>query len=78
MASLTYIAAVAIITAANSANGGEINPAVPLQAVASCLVAVVDGLRIRHWTAPEIKASKTLKEALPTILNALRRQNPHA
>ena len=62
MASLTYIAAAAIIAAANSATGGEINPAVALQAVASGLIAIVDGLRIRQWTMPEIRVSKTLKE----------------
>ena len=65
MARLTYIAAVAILAAANSATGGEINPEAHLEAVASCFTAVVDGLLIQQWTAPEGRAVKTLKAALP-------------
>ena len=78
MASLTYIAAAAIIAAVNSATGGEVNPPVTVQAVASCLVAIVDGLLTRQSTASEFRAPKVLKDALPTVLNALRRQDPHA
>ena len=78
MASLTYIAAAAILMAANSATGGGINPEVPLQAVASCLIAVMDGLRIQQRIVPETRVCKTLKETLPTVLHSLRRQDPHA
>ena len=78
MASLTYIAAAAILMAANSATGGVIDPAPPLQAVASCLAAIVNGLLIRHSTVSVFRGSKTLKETLPTTLNAIRRQDPHA
>ena len=78
MASRTYIATTAIMAVANSAASGGINPEAPLQAVASCLIAIVDGLLVQQWTAPEIRVSKTLKETLPTVLNALGRQDPHA
>jgi len=57
---------------------GEIDPNAPLEPVASCLIAVVDGLLIQQWTVPGVQASKTLKEALPTILDSLRRQESHA
>ena len=57
---------------------GEIDPDAPLEAVASCLIAIVDGLLIQQWTVPGVRTSKTLKEALPTVLHSLRRQDAHA
>ena len=57
---------------------GEIDPEAPLEAVASCLIAIVDGLLIQQWTVPDIRASKTLKEVLPTVLHSFRRQDPDA
>ena len=52
---------------------GEIDPDAPLEAIASCLIAIVDGLLIQQWTAPEIQSARTLKTALPIILNSIRR-----
>lgn len=52
---------------------GEIDPDAPLEAIASCLIAIVDGLLIQQWTAPEIRSAPTLKAALPIILNSIRR-----
>lgn len=78
MASLTYIATAAIISAANSATGGGIIPEALVTTVASCLVAIVDGLLVQQWTVPEIKVSRILKETLPTALKTFRRQGPHA
>lgn len=57
---------------------GEVNPEAPLEAVTSCLIAMVDGLLIQQWTVPEIRVSETLKKALPTVLHSLRRQDSHA
>lgn len=57
---------------------GEVDPKAPLEAVASCLIAIVDGLLIQQWTVPELRAANILKEALPTVLHSLRRQDPHA
>ena len=57
---------------------GEIDPDAPLGEAASCLIAIVDGLLIQQWTVPGVTASKTLREALPTFLDSLRRQDPNA
>lgn len=57
---------------------GDVDPQAPLEAVASCLIAIVDGLLIQQWTVPEISASETLKEALPTVLHSLTRQDTNA
>ena len=57
---------------------GEVDPEAPLEAVASCLIAIVDGLFIQQWTVPETRVSATLKEALPIVLRSLRRQDTHA
>ena len=57
---------------------GEVDPKAPLEAIASCLIAIVDGLLIQQWTVPAIRASETLKEALPTLLHSLRSQEQHA
>lgn len=60
MARLTYIAGAAIM-AANSAAGASINPEAPLEAIAFCLIAIVDGLLNRH----------------PSVLHTLGGHNPH-
>lgn len=78
MAKLTYIAAAAIIAAADSATGGGINPEAPLATIASCLIAIVDRLLAQQWAVPEIRASKAVNETLPTVLHFLRRQDPDA
>lgn len=57
---------------------GEVDPEAPLTAVTSCLIAILDGLLIQQWTVPETRVSETLQQALPTILNSLRRQDSHA
>ena len=53
---------------------GEIDANVPSMALASCLIAMIDGLLIQQWTAEEIKASVVLHEALPVLLGSLRRK----
>ena len=78
MARLKYVAAAAIVAAANAVSGGDIDSEAALKAVASSLIAVVDRLFIQRWAAPKIRNSKPLKETLPTALSALRRQEPHA
>jgi AcrR family transcriptional regulator len=51
---------------------GEIAPAVPVEAIASCLIAMIDGLLIQQWTAPEVRASAILNRALPVLLRSLQ------
>ncbi len=51
---------------------GEVDPAVPVRPVASCIVALVDGLHIQQWTLTGFSASATLKDALAPILQSLR------
>ena len=78
MARLKYVAAAAIVAAANAVSGGDIDSEAALKAAASSLIAIVDRLVIQRWAAPQNGSSKTLKETLPSILSALRRHEPHA
>jgi AcrR family transcriptional regulator len=52
---------------------GEIEPNLPHAALASCLIAMIDGLLIQQWTVPGLKASDMLRQALPAWLGALKR-----
>ncbi len=51
---------------------GEVRADAPVEALASCIVALVDGLLIQQWTVPGFSASTTLRTALPMLLLALR------
>ncbi len=51
---------------------GEIGADLPTDAVASCLIALIDGLLIQQWTVPGVKASSVLRQALPVLLRGLR------
>jgi AcrR family transcriptional regulator len=53
-------------------NLGEIEAEIPTEAVASCLIALIDGLFIQQWTVPGVKASSVLQQSLPVLLRSLR------
>lgn len=54
---------------------GEIADGLPLESIASCFMAMIDGLLIQQWTGPGIRASTTLKQALPVFFQSLRGKN---
>ena len=54
---------------------GEMGTDVSSEAVASCLIAMIDGLLIQQWTVPGVKASAILQQALPVLLRAVRLEN---
>ncbi len=51
---------------------GEVAISVPTRPVASCIVALLDGLYIQQWTVPGFRASDALREALGPLLQSLR------
>jgi AcrR family transcriptional regulator len=51
---------------------GEIETDVPTHAVASCMIAMIDGLLIQQWIVPGVKASSVLQQSLPVLLRNLR------
>ena len=75
MARLVSSAAAAILAAASSAINVAINPEAPLEAIAACVIAILDSLLTRR-RVPEI--SKTLRKVRQTVLNAIRRRDRHA
>lgn len=52
--------------------GGEIGSGLPHEAIASCLIAMIDGLLIQQWTVPGVTVSDTLRASLPAFLGSLR------
>lgn len=51
---------------------GEVKKDAASEDIASCLMAMIDGLIIQQWTDPHIRLSATFKNALPVLLGALR------
>lgn len=52
---------------------GEVATEVPSAAIASALLALVDGLFIQQWTVPGITVAGTLRQALPVLLQGVGR-----
>lgn len=50
---------------------GEFRSDLPVEATASCLMAMIDGLLLQQWTDRRIHASRVLSAALPALLRSL-------
>lgn len=50
---------------------GEFRQDLPVEATASCLMAIIDGLLLQQWTDARVRASHMLRDALPPLLGAL-------
>ncbi|WP_169816695.1 TetR/AcrR family transcriptional regulator [Dyella thiooxydans] len=50
---------------------GEFRDGLPVQALASAVMAMIDGLLLQQWTDPDIRASQITRAALPFLLRAL-------
>ena len=50
---------------------GEFRADLPVEATASCLMAMIDGLLLQQWTDARVRASHMLRDALPPLLRAL-------
>lgn len=68
-------AAAAVLAVASAASDIAINPEAALEAIAGCLIAVLDSLLTRR-RVPEI--SEKPRRTFRTILNAIRRGDTHA
>lgn len=53
------------------AHHGEFRSDLPAQALASAIMAMIDGLLLQQWTDPHIRASHITRSALPVLLRAL-------
>jgi TetR/AcrR family fatty acid metabolism transcriptional regulator len=53
------------------ARKGEFRRDLPVPALASAIMAMIDGLLLQQWTDPHIRASKITRSALPVLLQAL-------
>ncbi len=51
---------------------GEIKAGLPLDAIVSAALSMIDGLIVQQWAIPGVRVSDVLRKALPVFLSALK------
>jgi len=51
---------------------GEFRAGLPVSEIASCLMAIIDGLLLQQWTEPGFRGVVAMEAALPVLLDSLR------